>query len=305
MRFMWLQWCIYCYKRKCYCSDRKNRAIDGYNGSLILKNNALFINCISKINNALIDNAEDLDIIMHEYNLIEYIKNYSKNLVLYGIKQEMFHVTLYITTSEYFKYMASITGKTAHDGNTKEVNFSVTLKHLSNFWRILDMPLISCEVSVTLTWSKNCVITDEATQDADANVNPPVPEIKVSAGAIFEITDTKLNVPVVTLSTQDDNKSLEQLKTGFRKKIKWNKYRSEMTKQTKTNNLNYLIEPTCSKFNRLFALWFNNEDDRISFLWVLCTKCWNKRLQCINRWQTFFWCSNKKRRNIWSKYWNE
>ena len=105
-----------------------------------------------------------------------------------------------------------------------------------------------------VTWSKNCVITDEATQDADANVNPPVPEIKVSAGAIFEITDTKLNVPVVTLSTQDDNKSLEQLKTGFRKKIKWNKYRSEMTKQTKTNNLNYLIEPTCSKFNRLFAL---------------------------------------------------
>ena len=94
MRFMWLQWCIYCYKRKCYCSDRKNRAIDGYNGSLILKSNALFINCISKINNALTDNAEDLDIIMHEYNLIEYIKNYSKNLVLYGIKQEIFHLTL-------------------------------------------------------------------------------------------------------------------------------------------------------------------------------------------------------------------
>ena len=147
--------------------------------------------------------------------------------------------------------MASITGKTAHDGNTKEVNLSVTLKHLSNFWRTLDMPLISCEVSVTLTWSINCVITDEATQDADPNINPPVPEIKVSAGAI---TDTKLNVPVVTLSTQDDNKSLEQLKTRFRKKIKWNKYRSGMTKQTKTNNLNYLIEPTFSKFNRLFAL---------------------------------------------------
>ena len=122
--------------------------------------------------------------------------------------------------------MVSITGKTAHDGNTKEVNFPVTLKHLSNFWRTLDMPLISCEVSVILTWSKNCVITDEATQDADPNVNPPVPEIKVSAGAILEITDTKLNVPVVTLSTQDDNKSLEQLKTGFRKKVKWNKYRS-------------------------------------------------------------------------------
>ena len=73
---------------------KKNRAIDGYNGSLILKNNALLINCISKINNGLIDNAEDLDIVMPEYNFIEYIKNYSKNLVLCGIKQEIFHLIL-------------------------------------------------------------------------------------------------------------------------------------------------------------------------------------------------------------------
>ena len=72
-------------------------------------------------------------------------------------------------------------------------------------------------------------------------------------------------VPVVTLSTEDDNNFLEQLKSGFKRTIKWNKYRSEMTNQTKTNNLNYLIDPTFNKVNRLFVLSFENEEDRTSF----------------------------------------
>ena len=72
-------------------------------------------------------------------------------------------------------------------------------------------------------------------------------------------------VPIVTLSTEDDNKLLGQLKTGFKKTIKWNKYRSEVSNQTKNNNLNYLIDPTFTKVNRLFALSFKNENDRTSF----------------------------------------
>ena len=87
--------------------------------------------------------------------------------------------------------------------------------------------------------------------------------------ATFQITDTKLYVPVVTLSTKDDNNFLEQLKSGFKRTIKWNKYRSEMTNQTKTNNLNYLIDPTFTKVNRLFVLSFKNEDDRTSFLSIM------------------------------------
>ena len=83
--------------------------------------------------------------------------------------------------------------------------------------------------------------------------------------ATFQITDTKLYVPVVTLSTEDDNNFLEQLKSGFKRTIKWNKYRSEMTNQTKTNHLNYLIDPTFTKVNRLFVLSFENEEDRTSF----------------------------------------
>ena len=73
-------------------------------------------------------------------------------------------------------------------------------------------------------------------------------------------------------STEDYNKRLEQLKTRFKKSIKWNKYRTEMTKQTKTNKLNYLIDPTFNKFNRLFVLTFENEDDRTSFSKYYTTK---------------------------------
>ena len=82
-------------------------------------------------------------------------------------------------------------------------------------------------------------------------------EVNNPTNATFKITDTKLYVPA-TLSTEDDNKLLEQLKTGFKRTIKWNKYRSDMTKQTKTNNLNYLIDLTFNKVNRLFVLSFEN-----------------------------------------------
>ena len=82
--------------------------------------------------------------------------------------------------------------------------------------------------------------------------------------ATFEITDTKLYVPIVTLSTENDKTLLEQLRTRFKRTIKWNKYRSEMTNQTQNNKLSYLIDPTFTKVNRLYVLSFENEDDRTS-----------------------------------------
>ena len=72
-------------------------------------------------------------------------------------------------------------------------------------------------------------------------------------------------VPVVTLSAEINNKLLEQLKKGFKRTIKWNKYRSEMSNQTKNNNFNYLIDSTFTNVNRLFVLTFENEDDKTSF----------------------------------------
>ena len=86
-----------------------------------------------------------------------------------------------------------------------------------------------------------------------------------SESAAFTIKDYKLYVPVVTLSAENDSKLLEQLKTGFIRTIKWNKYRSEMSNQTQNNNLNCLIDPTFANVNRSFVLTFENEYDRTSF----------------------------------------
>ena len=129
------------------------------------------------------------------------------------------------------------------------------------------MPLINCEVSLTLTWSENCVFTDITKEKAWAaqGDNPTRKKIDAPTNATFKITDTKLYVPVVPLSTKDDNNFLEQIKSGFKRTIKRNKYRSEMTNQTKTNHSNHLINPKFIKVNILFVLLFENEEDRTSF----------------------------------------
>ena len=136
------------------------------------------------------------------------------------------------------------------------------LKYLSNFRRTLDIPLINCEVSLALIWSENCVITSKATREADSDADPAVAGINNPTNAVFKITDCKLYIPVVTLSAENDNKLLEQLKTGFKRTIKWNKYGSEMSNQTKNNNLNFVTDPTFTNVNRLFVLSFENENDR-------------------------------------------
>ena len=93
------------------------------------------------------------------------------------------------------------------------------LKPLSNFWRTLDIPLINCQVSLTLTWSENVVITRKGTREADPDADPAVAGINNPTNAVFKITDCKLYVPVVTLSDKNDNKLLEQLKTRFKKQL--------------------------------------------------------------------------------------
>ena len=90
----------------------------------------------------------------------------------------------------------------------------VPLKYLSNFWRTLEIPLINCEINLILTWSENCVIV--STNAANQN-------------ATFAITDTKLYAPVVILLTQGNAKLLQQLKSGFKRVINWNK---DLSKQS-------------------------------------------------------------------------
>ena len=245
---------------------------DAYDKKLAFRNNAPFISCILEINNTLIDNAEDLDIVMPMYNLLEYSKNYRKttgSLWNYyrdepnsGLGGDDNNINYSIKDSKSFNYKTSITGKLGDNNRTKEnVEIVVPLKYLSNFWRTLDMVLINCEVSLILTWSKNCVLTSEAIRNAEPGVNA----INYPAGAPFKIKDTKLYVPVVTLSAENDNKLLKQLKTGFKRTITWNKYRSAMSNQDRNKNLNFLIDPTFTNVNGLFVLSFENEEDRTSF----------------------------------------
>ena len=159
-------------------------------------------------------------------------------------------------------------GVTQNNLTKNDVKIVVPLKYLSNFWRNLNIPLINCEVELILTWFKNCVLIDKLTREADYDADPYVYEIDNPENPIFEITDTKLYVPVVALSKENDKKLLEQLKSGFKRTVKWNKYRSQMTIQPQNNNLNYLIDPTFTNVNRLFVLSFsrnNNTDNRDSF----------------------------------------
>ena len=169
---------------------------------------------------------------MPVYNLIEYSKSYRKTTdsLWNYYRDELndppaanYHADL-IASSESFKYESSITGKTSNANqengdNTEEENAKtktnlkivVPLKHLSNFWRTLDMPLNNCEVSLTLTWYEKCVLTDITTQTARAaqGDNSARPAINAPTNATFQIKDTKLYVTVVTLSTEDDKKLLE------------------------------------------------------------------------------------------------
>ena len=172
------------------------------------------------------------------------------------------------SNSGSFKYKKTIIGKTPEDNDSLTITkVVIPLKNLSNFWRALNIPLINCEVELILTWSKNCALAD-MTVNAAANQ-----AIVAPSGATFKIKETKLYVSVVTLSKGNDIKLLEQLKSGFKRTIKWKKYRSQMTVQHQNNNLSYLIDPTFTNVNRLFVLSFqrtageNNptKDQRDSF----------------------------------------
>ena len=176
------------------------RQADERDKGVTIKYCAPFTKCISRINNTDMDNAHDIDNVMPIYNLIEYSDNYSKT------SESLWQYYKYdpndtLANSKSFKSKVKITGKTSNNGNTKDVEIIVPLKYLSNFWRKLEMPLINCEVNLILTWSKHCVITSSTGEGK------------------FAITDTKLYVPVVTLSTKDNEKLPQQLKSWFKKTI--------------------------------------------------------------------------------------
>ena len=160
---------------------------------VLFKNCAPFTNCISETNKTQVDNAKDIDTVMPMYNLIEYSDNYTK--ISGGLWQYCTDIPAVDNNNAIvnfnranatgsFNFKAKMTSQTGND-RTKNIEIMVPLKYLSNFWRTLEAPLINCEINLNLTWSANCVIV--STNFANQN-------------ATFEIIDTKLYVPVVTLS---------------------------------------------------------------------------------------------------------
>ena len=150
--------------------------------------------------------------------------------------------------TDSFNFKVKFTGQTGNNG-TKNVEIMVPLKYLSNLWRTLEMPLINSEVNVILTWSSTCVLVATSIDGQNAT---------------FAITDTKLYLPVVNLSTQDNTKFFQQIKLGFKRVINWNKYLSKPELLAQNPNLNHLVEPSVQGVNRLFVLAFENDDHRTS-----------------------------------------
>ena len=219
---------------------------------------------------------------MPMYNLLEYSKNYRKTIgSLYNYyKDELTNdnnnnfANRNVVNSNTFKYKYKIIGNTynvdaaaagydANKNGTQEVEIAIPLKYLGNFWRALNIPLISCEVSLELKWSKNCIITSLKGRQID--VGPPVVTDGAPTGAALAINDCKLYIPVVTLSKDDEIKLLTNLKSGFKREIEWNKYRLQTSTEAINNNLNILIDPIFTNVNRLFVLAYQNADDRQSF----------------------------------------
>ena len=177
------------------------------------------------------------------YDLIEYSNKYSKtSRSLWQYYRDEPNDN--IANSESFQFKVKITRRTPDNDNKRNVEIAVPLKYVSYFWRTLEMPLINCEINLILTWSENCALSF-ATGETK-----------------FKITDTKLYVLVVTLSAQDNSKLLEQLKSGFKRTINWNKYQSKVSTQIQNKYLDFIIDSSFQGVNRLFVLLFENEEDR-------------------------------------------
>ena len=189
---------------------------------------------------------------MPMYNLIEYSDNYSDTSgSLWHFKRDEQNMNngnpTNVTTadSSSFKYKSSFFKTLEDDDNGvfKNVKIAVPLKYLSNFWRSLEMPLINCKIHLELNWSKDCVMS-------------------TIADTIFKITNTKLYLPIGTLSSKDNAKLVKLLESGFNRPVYWNEYQTKTeTRNLDNNNLTrFPLDASFQGVRRLFVLVFDNTE---------------------------------------------
>ena len=174
------------------------------------------------------------------YNLLEYSDNYQHSTgSLYQFKRDEppddnANVANGTTSLVYKSKLLSGTD----DNNVNNVKLVVPLKYVSSFFRSLEVPLVNGKIDLELTWHKDCIISS----------------VNAAAGQVvsFMITNTKLYVPVVTLSTKDNNNLTKQLKDGFKRTTCWNQYVSKpFTEQAanKTGITRFLLDATFQEVN--------------------------------------------------------
>ena len=180
---------------------------------------------------------------MPMYNLIEYSNNYSETsgslwqFKRYELNVNDINTDLTNDNDLSFKYKASIICNRVADGvksKTDDVKIAVPLKYLSNFWRLLEMPLIDCKVELTLNWYTNCVTI-----------------IGNGNAATFTITDTKLYVPIVTLNTEENAKLLNE---GFKRSVYWNHYKIFSKTYAENENIRERLDASFQGGSKLSVL---------------------------------------------------
>ena len=179
------------------------------NTKVAFKNCSPFIKCRTEINETFIDEAEDVNIAMPMYNLIEYNDNYSDtwgSLWQFKIDEIERDVDLTADGNHIPNSLSSFKYKSSLNTNRNGVKTAVPLKYLSNFWWSLEMMLINCKVELSLTWDPICVLCN------------------LVGASTFTLTDTKHYVPLVTLSTEDNTKLPKLVSEGFKRPVYWNKY---------------------------------------------------------------------------------
>ena len=235
------------------CTIRATNAVNATR--LALKNCAPFTKCNLGINDEHVDTAENLDIVMPMYNLIEYSDNYQdSSATLYQYKRDEppeddTVADLTADNSDSFKYkiklLGNVTEVAGDAAGVRRLNAKVVvpLKYLNNFFRSLEMHLVNCKIKLNLTWKKECVLSTGAGE------------------AVFIIIDTKLYAPVVALSKEDHKDFIKQNK-GFQRSIYWNEYKTkEINEDADANVFKYInLDPSFQGVNRLFVMAYNRVD---------------------------------------------
>ena len=228
-----------------------------------------FIRAVVHLNDKHVDTAENLDLIMNLYNLIDYSVNYSDTTAsLYQYKRaeqprdnynDLVNVT--INNSSSFKYKSNLmdTTSTAIDTDTnpdipaahrlwENIKIAVPLKYITNFFRSLELPLINTQLYIELNWTKHSIMTDADDNNASG----------------FQITKTELYVPVITSNTQNNKKLSDLLRKGFKRLVFWNEYKSKIRRERSTANdqntsKRILLDASYQGVSRLFVVGFDTK----------------------------------------------